>query len=127
MKASSLPPFHHLLSNPADHLPTPPFLTPMVLVALQSLTNQVATMQILDTYFRPDAPDAIAVPMSEGCRTTTLQFKASSVYIFDRARAEMLEKMGIEKVHPVGLSHKRMIERSPPPVVVVVLGPGLTS
>ncbi|CAM9180196.1 unnamed protein product [Scytosiphon promiscuus] len=61
---------------------------------------QVATMRILDTYFRPDAPGAIAVPMSEGCRTTTLQFRASSIYIFDRAREEMLEKMGVSKLLP---------------------------
>lgn len=64
-------------------------------------------MRILDTYFRPDAPGAIAVPMSEGCRTTTLQHKASSIYIFDRARSEMLEKMGVAKWLPVGLFLER--------------------
>lgn len=55
-------------------------------------------MRILDTYFRKGAPSAGAVPLSDMCRSNTLTFRASSAYIFDRARGEMLEKMGAGKV-----------------------------
>lgn len=52
-------------------------------------------MRILDTYYRAGAPNAVAVSMSEACRSSTLTYKASSVYIFDTARREMLHRMGI--------------------------------
>ncbi|CAM9640675.1 unnamed protein product, partial [Hapterophycus canaliculatus] len=76
-------------------------------------------MRILDTYFRPDAPGAVTVPISDRCRTTTLQFKASSIYIFDRARAEILEKMGIGKVLPAS--------GDPPPEQAPIIGRGYSS
>lgn len=53
-------------------------------------------MRILDTYCREGAPSAVAAPMSNACRSTTLSCKASSAFIFDTARSEMLQKMGIE-------------------------------
>lgn len=52
-------------------------------------------MRILDTYYRAGAPSAVAVSMSNACRSTTLTYKASSSYIFDTARREMLHKMGV--------------------------------
>lgn len=55
-------------------------------------------MRILDAYFRKGAPSAAAVPLSDSCRSSTLKFRASSAFIFDRARGEMLEKMGVGKV-----------------------------
>lgn len=58
-------------------------------------------MSILDTYFRKGAPSAAAVPISDECRSSTLTFRASSAFIFDRVREEMLEKMGVGKVLPV--------------------------
>ncbi len=61
-------------------------------------------MRILDMYFKTDTPTSVAVPVSEGCRQSTLTFRASSAFIFDRARDEMLEKMGIEKIPRVSLA-----------------------
>lgn len=55
-------------------------------------------MRILDTYFRKGAPSAATVPLSDLCRASTLKFRASSAFIFDRARGELLERMGVEKV-----------------------------
>lgn len=73
-------------------------------------------MRILDTYYREGAPSAVAVSMSAECRSTTLNYKASSAYIFDSARTEMLQIMGVE-VEPrplvsvrVRLSHSFMSE-----------------
>lgn len=60
--------------------------------------RQASTMRILGTYFRKGAPSAAAVPLSDQCRSSTLKFRASSAFIFDRARGEMLEKMGVGKV-----------------------------
>lgn len=57
---------------------------------------QASTMRILDTYYRVGAPGAVAIPISDACRSATLTFRASSAYIFDRARREMLQLMGIE-------------------------------
>lgn len=64
---------------------------------------QASTMRILDTYFKPGTPTSVAIPISEGCRKSTLTFRASSAFIFDRARDEMLENMGIEKIPRVSL------------------------
>lgn len=60
-------------------------------------------MRILDKYYREGAPSAVAVPMSDACRSSTLTLRASSNYIFDRARAELLQTMGIviEPLQPV--------------------------
>lgn len=48
-------------------------------------------MRILATYFREDA--SITAPLSVECRSTTLKFKASSAFIFGRAREEILGAM----------------------------------
>jgi len=60
-------------------------------------------MRILDMYFKAGLSTSVAVPISEGCRKSTLTFRASSAYIFDRARDEILEKMGIEKIPRVSV------------------------
>lgn len=48
-------------------------------------------MRILSQYVRDGAP--VAVPLSVQCRSTTLMCRASSSFIFGRAKAEMLERM----------------------------------
>ncbi|CAM9777285.1 unnamed protein product [Ectocarpus fasciculatus] len=72
------------------------------LIAREEITSyaklQSTTMRILDKYFRKGVLHASALPISEDCRTTTLQQKASSTFIFDRARAEVLEGIGVGKL-----------------------------
>lgn len=48
-------------------------------------------MRILATYFRDDAP--VEVSLSAKCREGTLRWKASSAFIFGRAKEELIEKM----------------------------------
>lgn len=64
---------------------------------------QSTTIRILDKYFRKGVLHASALPISEACRTTTLQQKASSTFIFDRARAEVLEGIGVGKLPQASL------------------------
>ncbi len=54
-------------------------------------TPQAATMRILATYFRDDAP--VEVPLSAKCREGALRWKASSAFIFGRAKEELIAKM----------------------------------
>ncbi|CAM9975069.1 unnamed protein product [Ectocarpus sp. 12 AP-2014] len=76
------------------------------LVAREEITSypklQSTTMRILDKYFRKGVLHAAALPISEACITTTLQQKASSTFIFDRARAEVLDGIGIGKLPQLG-------------------------
>ncbi|CAN0044529.1 unnamed protein product, partial [Scytosiphon promiscuus] len=65
---------------------------------------QAATMRILATYFREDAP--VTAPLSVECRSSTLKFRASSAFIFGRAREEILGAMAGE--------HSRMAPRVRP-------------
>lgn len=62
------------------------------------VSAQSTTMRILDKYFRKGVLHAAALPISEACITTTLQQKASSTFIFDRARAEVLDGIGVGKL-----------------------------
>ena len=72
-------------------------------------------MRILDTYFKDGVPSAVAVPMSEACRKSTLTFRASSAFIFDRARDEMLERMGLQKIPRASLVMIRRVRLFRPP------------
>lgn len=49
-------------------------------------------MRILKKYIRPGAP--MSIPLSPSCREEMLTSKASSAVIFDRARQEVMEKLG---------------------------------
>ncbi|CAB1111553.1 unnamed protein product [Ectocarpus sp. CCAP 1310/34] len=78
------------------------------LIAREEITSypklQSTTMRILDKYFRKGVLHATALPISEACITTTLQQKASSTFIFDRARAEVLDGIGVGKLPQASLS-----------------------
>lgn len=64
---------------------------------------QACTIRILHTYVREGAPEP--VPLSDECRSLMLATEASSMYIFQRARDEVLEKMGGQKVSVSSLSY----------------------
>lgn len=53
---------------------------------------QASTMRILKKYVRVGAP--MFVPLSPSCREEMLKSRASSATIFDRARQEVMEKLG---------------------------------
>lgn len=49
-------------------------------------------MRILKKYVREGAP--MSIPLSPSCRDEMLTSRASSAFIFDRARQEVMEKLG---------------------------------
>eukprot|EP00752_Nemacystus_decipiens_P005672 g5133.t1 len=53
---------------------------------------QAATMRILKKYVREGAP--LSIPLSPSCREDMLTSNVSSAVIFDRARQEVMEKLG---------------------------------
>lgn len=63
------------------------------------MSRQAFTLRILDMYIREGAP--VLVALSADCRTAVLKSRASSAFIFGRARAEMLEMMQRGKKTPV--------------------------
>lgn len=57
-------------------------------------------MRIINSYVRPGAP--IPVPISQRCQTTILRTKATSAFIFGRARREimtMISSISVEQEH----------------------------
>ncbi len=59
---------------------------------VSSVPVQASTMRILDRYIREGAP--LHVSLSESCRAEILASKASSAHIFQRAREEVMIKLG---------------------------------
>lgn len=57
---------------------------------------QAATMRILKTYVQAGAP--MSIPLSPTCREEMLTSKATSTVIFNRARQEVMEKLGGDRV-----------------------------
>lgn len=53
-------------------------------------------MRILDRYIREGAP--LYISLSESCRAEIMASKASSALIFERARQEVMMKLGGDKV-----------------------------
>lgn len=56
---------------------------------------QASTMRLLNNYVRESAPGYL--PLSAECRNTTLGLRASSAFIFDEVRMEILAKRGGSK------------------------------
>ncbi|CAM9540121.1 unnamed protein product, partial [Laminaria digitata] len=52
---------------------------------------QAATMRILDRYVRDGAP--MFIPLSSWCRRSILMTRATSAFMFGRAREEVMESM----------------------------------
>ena len=57
---------------------------------------QAATMRILDRYVREGSP--MFIPLSSWCRRSILMSRATSPFMFGRAREEVIESMAGERI-----------------------------
>ncbi|CAB1111557.1 unnamed protein product [Ectocarpus sp. CCAP 1310/34] len=69
---------------------------------------QASTLRILDRYIREGAP--VTIPLSSCCRDEMLTSKASSAFIFETARQEVMARMG-----GGGLTYRQQKQQKLPP------------